>query len=77
MIEKLKFFLEFGISHFSKIAVVTNLIFLTLFISLIFIHTILGEQIHHQTCAGLVLINIGIVIQEYNEYRTKKNIACS
>lgn len=51
---------------------VTNLIFLTPFISLIFIHTILGEQIHHQTYAGLVLIIIGIVIQKYNEYRTKK-----
>ena len=49
---------------------VTNLIFLTPFISLIFIHTILGEQIHQQTYAGLVLIIIGIVIQRYNEFKT-------
>ncbi|MBT3311490.1 MAG: DMT family transporter [Desulfobacula sp.] len=48
---------------------VTNLIFLTPFISLIFIHTILGEQIQLQTYAGLVLIIIGIVIQKYNELK--------
>lgn len=51
---------------------VTNLIFLTPFFSLIFIKTILGEQIHHQTYAGLILIIIGIVIQKYNEFRTLK-----
>lgn len=51
---------------------VTNLIFLTPFISLIFIHTILGEHIHQQTYAGLVLIIIGILIQKYNEFRIAK-----
>jgi len=53
---------------------VTNLIFLTPFISLIFIHTILGEQIHQQTYAGLVLIIVGITIQKYNEFRIVKNL---
>ncbi len=53
---------------------VTNLIFLTPFISLIFIHTILGEQIHQQTYAGLVLIIVGITIQKHNEFRIVKNL---
>ncbi len=48
---------------------ITNLIFLTPFVSLIFIHTILGEDIHLQTYAGLVLIIIGIGMQKYNEYK--------
>ncbi len=51
---------------------VTNLIFLTPFISLIFIHAILGEQIHAQTYAGLVLIIAGIIIQKYNELKMQK-----
>ncbi len=51
---------------------VTNLIFLTPFVSLIFIHTILGETIRLQTWAGLVLIVLGIVIQKYSEYRVSK-----
>jgi drug/metabolite transporter (DMT)-like permease len=55
---------------------VTNLIFLTPFISLIFIHAILGEDIHQQTYTGLVLIIVGIVIQKYNETKTVKNRAC-
>jgi drug/metabolite transporter (DMT)-like permease len=54
---------------------VTNLIFLTPFISLIFIHTILGEEIHQQTYAGFVLIMIGIVIQKYTEFKEIKKLA--
>ncbi len=48
---------------------VTNLIFLTPFISLIFIHTVLGEEILAQTYMGFVLIISGIVLQKYNDYR--------
>lgn len=48
---------------------VTNLIFLTPFISLIFIHKILGEEIHQQTYAGFVLIIIGIILQKYTEIK--------
>jgi len=48
---------------------ITNMIFLTPFVSLIFIHTILGEDIHLQTYAGLMLIILGIVIQKYNEFK--------
>jgi len=46
---------------------VTNLIFLTPFVSLIFIHFILGEEIRVQTYAGLFLIISGIMIQKYDE----------
>ncbi len=48
---------------------VTNLIFLTPFVSLIFIHTILGEEIFLQTYAGLALILAGIVLQKYEEWK--------
>ncbi len=72
-------FFEFGLAFITWITAlrlakntnhITNLIFLTPFISLIFIHTILGEQIHQQTYAGLILIVIGIGIQKYYEFRT-------
>jgi drug/metabolite transporter (DMT)-like permease len=52
---------------------ITNLIFLTPFISLIFIHTILGEEIRMQTYAGLILIILGIVMQKYNEFKLTHN----
>jgi len=47
---------------------VTNLIFLTPFISLIFIHTILGEEILVRTYFGFMLIISGIVLQKYNDF---------
>jgi len=48
---------------------VTNLIFLTPFISLIFIHTVLGEKIHVQTYIGLMLIISGIVLQKFSDFK--------
>lgn len=48
---------------------VTNLIFLTPFVSLVFIHFVLGETIHLQTYAGLFLIVSGIFLQKYSEHR--------
>jgi hypothetical protein len=48
---------------------VTNLIFLTPFLSLVFIHTILGEEILIQTYVGLVLILSGIGLQNYGKLR--------
>lgn len=48
---------------------VANLIFLTPFISLIFINRLLGEEIRLQTCAGLILIIAGIAIQKLQERR--------
>lgn len=52
-----------------KTSRVTLLIFLTPFISLIFIHTILGEEIRIQTWAGLGLIIGGIGLQKLGEKR--------
>ncbi|WP_022665221.1 DMT family transporter [Desulfospira joergensenii] len=49
---------------------VTNLIFLTPFISLIFIHFVLGEAIRVHTWAGLGLIFTGIGLQKSGEVRS-------
>ena len=54
---------------------ITNLIFLTPVISLVFIHTILGEAILPQTFAGLLLILSGIALQKYGEYRVRTPLA--
>lgn len=49
----------------SNTAKVSNLIYLSPFISLIFIHFLVGEQITFQTTGGLALIVGGIFIQQY------------
>ena len=49
---------------------VANLVFLTPFISLIFICFVLGEAIEIRTWIGLILILTGIGIQKYQEFRT-------
>lgn len=48
---------------------VVNLVFLTPFISLTFIHFVLGKAIEARTWAGLFLILIGIGIQKYQEVK--------
>ncbi len=48
---------------------VANLIFLTPFISLVFISTVLGETIQLRTFEGLALIIAGIAIQKLNDVR--------
>ncbi|MDD1783518.1 DMT family transporter [Enterovibrio sp. ZSDZ35] len=48
----------------SNAAKVSNLIFISPFISLILLATIIGEQIHPTTLIGLVMIVIGLVIQQ-------------
>lgn len=45
-------------------AVVSNLIFISPFLSLIFIYTLLGEQIHTATLAGLGFIIAGLACQK-------------
>jgi drug/metabolite transporter (DMT)-like permease len=42
-----------------------NLVYITPFLSLIFIHFILGEHIHLTTLSGLLLIVMGITFQNY------------
>lgn len=53
---------------------VSNLIFVTPFISLIFIHLILGEQIYLTTFAGLFLIITGIVIQKMRRRKSDEEM---
>ena len=48
---------------------VTNLIFLTPFVSLVFIATVLGESILPRTWVGVFLIFTGIFVQKYGEFR--------
>jgi len=47
-----------------SVARISNLIFLAPFLSLVFIHYFLGESIHASTFAGLVLIIVGVWVQQ-------------
>src|SRR6056297_2363876 len=51
-------------------AKISNLIYLTPFFSLIFVHFILGELIHYTTIVGIILVVSGIILQEIK----KKNM---
>jgi drug/metabolite transporter (DMT)-like permease len=51
---------------------ISNLVFIFPFISLIFIHYILGEKIHLTTFYGLILVVGGIIIQRAS-FRKKKD----
>lgn len=56
---------------------ISNLIFLSPFLSLVFIHFILGEEILPATYIGLVLIAAGIMIQQFRqEPLSKVNTRC-
>lgn len=44
---------------------ISQLVFLSPFLSLIFIHIFVGETIHNYTLGGLILIILGILIQQY------------
>lgn len=61
-------------SHALKLAEntsrVSNLIFLSPFLSLVFIHFILGEEIYATTYTGLVIIVAGLAYQQFRSYRT-------
>jgi drug/metabolite transporter (DMT)-like permease len=46
-------------------AKVAGLIFVSPFLSLMFIHYLVGESIHLSTIAGLVLITAGLLVQKY------------
>lgn len=48
---------------------ISNLVFIFPFISLIFIHYILGEEIHLTTFLGLILVISGITIQQFKRKR--------
>lgn len=59
----------------SNTARVSNLVYLSPFLSLVAIHFVLGETIHFSTIIGLVLIVGGIVIQRTGEVREGKGEA--
>lgn len=50
-------------------AQVSNLIYLTPFLSLVVVHLVVGEQIYVSTLVGLVLIVSGILLQHYGSRR--------
>ncbi|QIA64602.1 EamA family transporter [Vibrio astriarenae] len=54
---------------------ISNLIFASPFISLMLLSTIIGEDIHPSTLVGLVLIIIGLVIQQLKIRPTNNNSA--
>ena len=56
-----------ALKYAKSTAIVSNLIYLAPFFSLIFIQSVLGEQIYYTTIIGLVLIVAGIVYQELNK----------
>lgn len=58
-------------------AQVSQLIYLTPFLSLLVIHFAVGESIYPSTLIGLVLIVTGILLQQYGEQLLKKAIAKS
>ncbi len=52
----------------------SNLIFITPFLSLLVITLVLGEQIRWSTLAGLVLIIVGIVVQRMSQNRSRNPV---
>jgi drug/metabolite transporter (DMT)-like permease len=50
-------------------AKVSNLIFMAPFLSLVFIHFLVGEEILPSTFIGLVLIVVGLLIQQIKSGR--------
>ena len=52
---------------------ISNLVFISPFVSLIFIHFILGEKIYFTTFIGLTLIIVGILFQQYLSLKKQSN----
>ncbi len=53
--------------HATTNALIGNLVYLTPFISLIFVHFILGEPVYYTTPVGLILIVGGIIYQNHRK----------
>ncbi|HUV09194.1 MAG TPA: DMT family transporter, partial [Spirochaetia bacterium] len=51
-----------------RAALISNLVFLSPFLSLLFLHLILGEELFLSTLLGLVLIVGGILLQRYRSF---------
>lgn len=61
----------------STTARVANLIFFSPFLSLIFIHYLVGEKIHIATIVGLVFIVAGNVVQQISSQRTRRRTSAA
>lgn len=61
-----------ALQYASAAAKVSNLVFLSPFLSLIFIHFILGETIYITTLPGIILILGGILVSEMIKEKTQK-----
>lgn len=64
-----------ALKYSENTARVSNLVYLSPFISLMFISVIIGERILASTIAGLVLIITGIILQQVIGTRGKKRIS--
>jgi len=51
-----------------RISKISNLIFISPFISLIFIHFIVGEEIYISTLIGLIIIILGLTLQQLKKH---------
>lgn len=61
----------FAMKKAENMSKISNLIFISPFLSLIFIYTLLGEEIHPTTPIGLGLIIIGLIIQKLGTKKPK------
>lgn len=62
-----------ALKYAAKTDKISNLIYFSPFLSLIFIHYIVGEKIYYTTILGLLLIITGIVIQNIKRRKIKIN----
>jgi drug/metabolite transporter (DMT)-like permease len=53
---------------------IANMVYIAPFLSLFFIHSILGEKIHLTTIIGIIFIVSGILFQQTDKTRNKKTI---
>ena len=53
-----------AMKHAESTSKIANLIFISPFLSLIFIHFLLGEEIYYSTLFGLITIILGLIIQQ-------------
>ena len=52
-------------------AKIANLIFLSPFVSLFFIHHVVGEEIYPSTWVGLAFVILGLALQSYANWKAK------
>ena len=53
-----------ALKYTESTAKISNLIFISPFISLVLIHFLVGEEIYRSTIVGLVFIVVGLLVQQ-------------